>query len=141
MKNTVQHLSLHENKNKLSEAAQTLETAISAINLLNRFRKFMTNLLNFQKERNNETSTSTLATTSNLEENKEKVSEKLIKLFFPSVSTCCQTHLNKVRVHRIAVSTAALIYTAALSKHYAPLKWPQPRIHFSDWSGHESRSL
>ena len=108
-KNSVQRLSLHENKDKLSETAQRLKPVIFAINLPNRFRQFTMNFPTFQKEEKNETSTSTLAMSSNVEENKEKVSRSLIKLFCPSLSTCCQTHLNDVSVHRVAESTATLV--------------------------------
>ena len=65
-----------------------------------------------------------LALSSNLDENKDTVSEKSHKIislvsyllaapFFP-LQTRDQTHLNDARLHGVAEGTAALMYTALL---------------------------
>ena len=82
-----------------------------------------------------------LALSSNLDENKEKVSEKSHKIispisyllaapFFP-IQTRDETHLNDACVHRVAEGTATLMYTALLSSQVATAC-----LHFSDCSSH-----
>ena len=126
-------MSLQESKDKLSEIYQRLKTVISAIHLPSRrrfshchFRKFTVNLLNFKT---GITSTRTLALSSNLDENKDKESEKSHKIIsqvsyllaapFLPLQTRDQTHLNDARVHRVAEGTAALMYTALPSSQVA----------------------
>ena len=70
-----------------------------------------------------------LALGSNLDENKDKVSEKshkfislvsyLLAAMFLPLQTWDQTHLNGTRVHRVAEGTAALMYIALLSSQVA----------------------
>ena len=83
------------------------------------------------------TSTRTLALSSNLDKNKDKVSEKSHKIIslvsyllaapFLELQTRDQTHLNDVRVHPVAKGTAALMYTALLSSQVAT----GPRLAFT----------
>ena len=64
-----------------------------------------------------------------MDKNKDKVSEKSHKIIsldsyllaapFLELQTWDQTHLNDVRVHRVAEGTAALMYTALLSSQVA----------------------
>ena len=70
-----------------------------------------------------------LALSSNLDDNKDKVSETshniillvsyLLAAPFLPLQTRHQTHLNGARVHRVAKGTAALMYTALLSSQVA----------------------
>ena len=91
------------------------------------------------------TSARTLVLSSNLDENKDKVSEKsheiillvsylLAAPFFP-LQTRDQTHLNDTPVYRAAEGTAALMYTALLSSQVATAC-----LHVSDCSSPESHS-
>ena len=85
-----------------------------------------------------------LALSSNLDENKVKVSEKsheIISLVsyqlaapFRPLQTGDQTHLNDARLHRVAKGTAELMYTALLSSQVVTAC-----LHVSDCSSHESR--
>ena len=82
-----------------------------------------------------------LALSSNLDENKEKVSEKSHKIISPisyllaapflPLQTRDETHLNDARVHRVAEGTATLMYAALLSSQVATAC-----LHFSDCSSH-----